>query len=190
MIIGYTRVSTTEQNLDLQQIALDKYGVDETYEDIASGAKEDRPGLEKCLSYLRKGDTLVIWKLDRLGRSIKQLIEIMQLLEEREINFVSLQDKFYTSNATGKLFYHIIAAFAEFERNLIIDRTRAGLDAARLKGRIGGRKKAMNQKKIDKAMELFSKGVKSEDIAKMLKCSRATVYNYIVAEKEKQKSNK
>jgi DNA invertase Pin-like site-specific DNA recombinase len=188
MIVGYVRVSTTEQNLDLQHDALGKFGVEKTFKDVASGAKEHRPGLDKCLGFLRKGDTIVIWKLDRLGRSIKQLIELMQLFEKREIEFVSIQDKFDTSNATGKLFYHIIAAFAEFERNLIIDRTNAGLAAARAKGRVGGRKKAMSQKKINKAMELYDKGVKTIYIAKMMKCSRATVYNYIAAEKEKLNS--
>jgi DNA invertase Pin-like site-specific DNA recombinase len=140
MKIGYARVSTTEQNLELQLDALAKAGCDRIFEDQASGAKMARPGLDQALSHLREGDALVIWKLDRLGRTIRGLIELVGELRDRGIGFRSLTEGFDTSTPGGRLIFHIFAALAEMERDLIRERTQAGLAAARARGRNGGRK--------------------------------------------------
>ena len=142
MLIGYMRVSTLDQNLDLQSDALKQVGCDKIFQDVASGAKSDRPGLEKALGYLREGDTLVVWKLDRLGRSLKHLIEVITRLHEEKKGFRSLQENLDTSTSTGKLVFHVFGALAEFERDLIRERTLAGLSAARARGRRGGRPSA------------------------------------------------
>src|SRR5262249_38587318 len=141
MLIGYARVSTHEQNLDLQRDALRKAGVSakNLYTDKITGTKENRPGLEQALSHLREGDTLVVWRLDRLGRSLKHLIETVTALHAQGVAFQSITENIDTSNATGKLVFHIFGALAEFERNLIRERSIAGLAAARARGRKGGR---------------------------------------------------
>jgi len=143
MLIGYARVSTNEQNLDLQRDALLKAGVTakDIYTDKITGVKAERPGLTTALSHLREGDTLVVWRLDRLGRSLKHLIETVTTLKERGVSFKSLTENIDTSTATGNLVFQIFGALAEFERNLIKERTVAGLDAARARGRKGGRPK-------------------------------------------------
>lgn len=137
--IGYARVSTDDQNLDLQRDALTKAGCTRIFEDTISGAKADRPGLSEALEYARKGDTLIVWRLDRLGRSVRDLIDLTGRLEKAGIQFESLQEKIDTSTATGKLVFHIFAVLAEFERNLTRERTQAGLESARARGRKGGR---------------------------------------------------
>jgi DNA invertase Pin-like site-specific DNA recombinase len=141
MLIGYARVSTQEQTLNLQRDALEKAGCNKIFTDTASGAKTERIGLEEALSYVRKGDTLIVWRLDRLGRSLPHLITTMTDLEERGIGFKSLTENIDTTTSGGKLIFHIFGALAEFERNLIRERTQAGLLAARARGRRGGRPK-------------------------------------------------
>lgn len=143
MLIGYARVPTHEQTLHLQQDALQKAGCNKLFTDTASGAKAERKGLEQALNYVRKGDTLVVWRLDRLGRSLPHLITTMTNLEERGIGFKSLTENIDTTTSGGKLIFHIFGALAEFEGNLIRERTQAGLTAARERGRKGGRPKAL-----------------------------------------------
>jgi DNA invertase Pin-like site-specific DNA recombinase len=138
MLIGYARVSTQEQTLDLQIDALEKIGCTKIYSDVVSGAKEERKGLQEALEYVRVGDTLVVWRLDRLGRSLKHLIETITRLNDRKIGFKSITENIDTTTSGGKLVFHIFGALAEFERDIIQDRTKAGLHAARSRGRLGG----------------------------------------------------
>src|ERR687895_389947 len=146
MLIGYARVSTHDQTLTLQQDALEKAGCTKIFTDTASGAKTERKGLDDALTYVRKGDTLVVWRLDRLGRSLPHLIATMTALEDRGIGFKSLTENIDTTTSGGKLIFHIFGALAEFERNLIRERTTAGLMAARARGRKGGRPKVLTGK--------------------------------------------
>jgi DNA invertase Pin-like site-specific DNA recombinase len=177
MIIGYARVSTLEQNLELQLDALSKAGCDRTFEDHASGAKMARPGLEEALSHLRKGDVLVIWKLDRLGRTIRGLIELIGELRDRGIGFKSLTEGFDTSTPGGRLIFHIFAALAEMERDLIRERTQAGLAAARARGRNGGRKPKLSGKKLAHARELLAnRDISVVEVAATLGVDRSTLY--------------
>src|ERR671918_2664136 len=155
MLIGYARVSTHEQTLVLQQDALQKAGCNKLFTDTASGAKTERIGLEQALTYVRKGDALVVWRLDRLGRSLPHLITTMTDLEERGIGFKSLTEHIDTTTSGGKLIFHIFGALAEFERNLIRERTTAGLTAARARGKRGGRPKTLTPKKRSIALDLF-----------------------------------
>jgi len=150
MLIGYMRVSTEDQTTQLQQDALLKYGVDSRniFEDTISGSKDKREGLDKALNFLQSGDTLVVWKLDRLGRSLAHLISIINSLKEKDIGFVSTTEGMDTSTASGELFFHIFGALAQFERSLIQERVNAGLKAARAKGRIGGRPRAIDDEKL------------------------------------------
>jgi len=147
MDVGYARVSTGEQTLDLQRDALAAAGVGKVFTETASGTKADRPVLEAALAYLRPGDTLVVWRLDRLGRSLRHLIESVALLAERRIGFKSLTEQIDTTTSGGKLVFHVFGALAEFERDLIRERTHAGLAAARARGRTGGRPKALTDPK-------------------------------------------
>jgi DNA invertase Pin-like site-specific DNA recombinase len=177
MLIGYARISTVEQNLDLQQDALEKAGCKSIYTDTISGAKAQRPGLEECLKYLRPGDTLVVWKLDRMGRSLKHLIETVQVLEGRSIGFRSVQENIDTTTPGGKLVFHVFGALAEFERDLIRERTNAGLQAARARGRNGGRPLLLDAKKRAVAASLYADpNVSVSDICKALGVSRTTLY--------------
>jgi DNA invertase Pin-like site-specific DNA recombinase len=146
MLIGYARVSTHDQTLNLQQDALQKAGCNKIFTDTASGTKAERKGLDEALAYVRPGDTLVVWRLDRLGRSLPHLITTMTGLEERGIGFKSLTENIDTTTSGGKLIFHIFGALAEFERNLIRERTTAGLMAARARGRTGGRPKVLTGK--------------------------------------------
>jgi DNA invertase Pin-like site-specific DNA recombinase len=148
MLIGYSRVSTHEQTLNLQQDALEKAGCTKIFTDTASGAKTERKGLEQALTYVRKGDTLVVWRLDRLGRSLPHLITTLTGLEEQGIGFKSLTENIDTTTSGGKLIFHIFGALAEFERNLIRERTQAGLVAARARGKKGGRPKVLIGKQV------------------------------------------
>lgn len=155
MLIGYARISTDDQNLDLQRDALGNAGCQKIFTDQISGAKADRPGLRQALEYARAEDTLVIWRLDRLSRSLKDLISMAALLESRNIGLKSLQEAIDTSSSSGKLIFHIFGALAEFERNLIRERTQAGLQAARARGRLGGRPKALSKEKQTLAIKLY-----------------------------------
>jgi DNA invertase Pin-like site-specific DNA recombinase len=179
MLIGYARVSTHEQTLNLQQDALKKTECSKIFTDTASGAKTERIGLDEALSYLRKGDTLVVWRLDRLGRSLPHLITTMTDLEERGIGFKSLTENIDTTTSCGKLIFHIFGALAEFERNLIKERTQAGLTAARARGRTGGRPKALTMKQLSIARELYEKRHPIAEICRTLKISKATLYRSI-----------
>ncbi len=180
MLIGYARVSTQDQNLDLQEDALLKAGCEKIFKDTASGGKWDRKGLMEVLEFARKGDTLVVWKLDRLGRSLKHLIETVGLLQEQGIGFKSLQEHIDTTTSGGKLTFHIFSALAEFERAIIRERTQAGLNAARARGRRGGRPQAMDAKKITMAKALYQDKTNTiPTICNTLKVSRATLFKYL-----------
>jgi DNA invertase Pin-like site-specific DNA recombinase len=178
MNIGYARISTGEQTLDLQKDALGAARCEQIYTDVISGSKEQRPGLEDALSYLRSGDTLVVWRLDRLGRSLKHLIATITELESRGVGFKSLTEQIDTTTSSGKLIFLVFGALAEFERDLIRERTHAGLRAARARGRLGGRpKKLADPKKLALAQKLYEDG--QTDIATIcqtLGISRATLY--------------
>jgi DNA invertase Pin-like site-specific DNA recombinase len=187
-IVAYVRVSTHEQNLELQIEAMERHGYDMLYQEAVSGAKADRPQFEKCLNYLRKGDTLVVWRLDRFGRTLRRTLELVEELESKGVQFKSLLDKFDTSTASGRMFFHLCAVFAEYERNIMLERTYAGLAAAKAQGRVGGRKRSMSPGKIAKAVDLHNRGVSAKDIAAMMKCSKSTVFKYL--QEEKLKSSK
>lgn len=179
MLVGYARVSTQDQNLELQKDALNAAKCERIFEDKMSGAKAERPGLIAAITYMRAGDTLVVWKLSRLGRSQKQLIETVQLLRENSIELKSLNESIDTSSATGKLLFHIIAAFAQFERDNMIENTRAGLDAAKARGKHGGRPRKLDEKKAQLARQWSQDKNRSvKEICELLKISRATYYNY------------
>jgi DNA invertase Pin-like site-specific DNA recombinase len=183
MLIGYARVSTADQTLALQQDALNKSGCDQIYTDTASGTAAERTGLEQALSHLRKGDTLVVWRLDRLGRSLRHLIETVTALDERGIGFRSITENIDTTTSGGKLVFHIFGALAEFERDINRDRTQAGLQAARTRGRLGGRPKTLaTSKKVEMAKRLYaSKSLSVLEICRSINISRATFYRYIKA---------
>src|SRR3954469_18660960 len=158
MLIGYARVSTQEQTLSLQQDALHQTGCERIFTDTASGARADRPGLDEAIAYARSGDTLVVWKLDRLGRSLPHLIETVRGLDQHGIGFKSLTEQIDTTTSSGKLIFHVFAALAEFERDVIRERTQAGLAAARARGRQGGRPKAAalnDARKVALAQRLY-----------------------------------
>jgi DNA invertase Pin-like site-specific DNA recombinase len=185
MLLGYARVSTHDQTLALQQDALTQAGCDRVFTDTASGATAERQGLEDALSHVRAGDTLVVWKLDRLGRSLPHLIETIIRLQERGIGFKSLTEQIDTTTSGGKLIFHVFAALAEFERDVIRERTQAGLIAARARGKRGGhpRAAALNDaKKVAMAQALYNDKKNSiTDICKTLRVSRSTLYRYITA---------
>lgn len=179
-IIGYARVSTTDQNPQLQLDALSKAGAARIFTDHgASGASVARPQLDACLDHLREGDVLMVWKLDRLGRNTRHLLEIVDDLTSRGIGFRSLTEGLHTDGPMGKAMLTIMAAFAQLERDTMIERTRAGLVAAAANGRKGGRPRKVNDSDAGKARILRDKGIAAADIAKMLGVSRATVYRYL-----------
>jgi DNA invertase Pin-like site-specific DNA recombinase len=183
MLIGYARVSKNEQNLDLQRDALLQAGCREKdiFTDKITGTKQERKGLEQALTHLREGDTLVVWRLDRLGRSLKHLIETVTKLQQQHIAFHSITENINTATATGQLVFHIFGALAEFERNLIRERTMAGLEAARARGRLGGRPPITSTSaKVAMAKKLYAdKTNEINEICKTLHISRATLYRYI-----------
>jgi DNA invertase Pin-like site-specific DNA recombinase len=186
MLIGYARASTSEQTLHLQRDALDKIGCSKIFTDTASGAKPERTGLNEALEYVREGDTLVVWRLDRLGRSLKHLIEAITDLNNRKMGFKSITESIDTTTSGGKLIFHIFGALAEFERDIIRERTNAGLQAARARGRKGGRPKSLTGKKQGMAQELYNNKTNSiREICKTLNISRATLYRYIQVPKQK-----
>jgi DNA invertase Pin-like site-specific DNA recombinase len=177
MLIGYARVSTPDQILDLQKDALAKAGCQETFSDVASGSKTSREGLDKALKYLRQGDTLVVWRLDRLGRSLRHLVDIVAELQARGIAFRSLTENIDTITAGGKLFLHVFGALAEFERELNRERTLAGLKAAADRGRKGGRPRLMDLSKIQLARTLHKeKTITVSEICSTLGISKGTLY--------------
>src|SRR3954454_13123444 len=185
MLIGYARVSTNEQNLDLQRDALKKAGCEQIYTDNVSGTKARRPGLETALSHLRAGDTLVVWRLDRLGRSLRHLIDTVTELQDKGIGFKSITEAIDTTTSGGKLVFHIFGALAEFEREIIRERTNAGLMAARRRGRTGGRRTKLTPKQLQIARELYNnKQTNVADICKTLGISRATFYRYVKSRHE------
>jgi DNA invertase Pin-like site-specific DNA recombinase len=180
MLIGYARVSTHEQTLALQQDALQKAGCNKIFTDTASGAKTERKGLDEAIAYVRKGDTLVVWRLDRLGRSLKHLIETISQLDSQNIGFKSLTENIDTTSSGGKLIFHIFGALAEFEREIIRERTQAGLHAGRARGRTGGRPKALTDRKLSIAQSLYKDPKTSiPEICRTLKISKPTFYRYI-----------
>jgi DNA invertase Pin-like site-specific DNA recombinase len=183
MLIGYARVSTNEQNLDLQRDALIKAGVSskDIYTDKVTGVKAERPGLQAALSHLRAGDTFIVWRLDRLGRSLKHLIETVTKLKEQGVAFKSLTENIDTATATGTLVFQIFGALAEFERNLITERTVAGLDAARIRGRKGGRpRRNPDSGRVAFAKRLYhDQRLSIPEILKTLNVSKATLYRWL-----------
>lgn len=180
MRIGYARVSTTEQSLDLQRDALHAAGCDEVYTDTASGSKSERPGLKQALSHAREGDVLVVWRLDRFGRSLKDLVASIEELAERGVGFMSLQESIDTTSPTGKLVFHIFASLAEFERELIRERTLAGLASARARGRKGGRPPAMDGRKVKLASKLMADpAVSVEEVCEAVGVSKSTLYRHV-----------
>jgi len=180
MLIGYARVSTVDQNLDLQIDALKKANCEKIYHDKISGARADRPGLEKVLELSRAGDTLVIWRLDRLGRSLKDLIQISERLKEREIGLKSLQEGIDTTTSTGQLMFNLFGALAEFEKNLINERSKAGLNAARARGKLGGRPKSLDHNQRQLVVKLYNDRQHSiAEICQMMKISKPTLYSYV-----------
>ena len=181
MLIGYARVSTQDQNLELQRDALNKAGCKKIFEDKISGARADRPGLVMALEILREDDTLVVWKLDRLGRSVKQLVGLVSDLQKQGVQFKSLTDSIDTSTPPGRFFFHVMASLAEMERELTIERTRAGLETARKYGRKGGRRPKMTESKIESAKKLLASGIPPKDVAKNLGVSIPTLYRWLPA---------
>lgn len=177
--IGYARVSTDDQNLDLQRDALKQAGCALIYEEAASGKNTERPELEQCRKALRAGDTLVVWRLDRLGRSLPDLVQIVADLEHRRVHFESLTEKIETRSAAGKLQFHVFAALAEFERGLIRERARAGLAAARARGRAGGRKPKLDTKQIRQIKLLLrDPNTSVAEVARDYGVSRTTLYKH------------
>jgi DNA invertase Pin-like site-specific DNA recombinase len=183
MLIGYARVSTQDQTLNLQLDALKKADCFKIFTDTISGTKAERRGLTEALGFLRSGDTLVVWRLDRLGRSLRHLIDTITALQERGIGFKSLTENIDTTTSGGKLIFHIFGALAEFERDIIRERTQAGLTAARARGRVGGKPRALTEKQAQMARQLYAdKTHPIADICKTLGISRTTLWRYVKAE--------
>lgn len=184
MLIGYARVSTDDQKLTVQLDALKKAGCKRIFEDTESGAKADRPGLLAMLDVLREGDTLVIWRLDRLSRSMKDLLRLADQLQTDKIGLISLHESFDTTTPTGVLIFHVLSALAEFQRNLIREQTKAGLASATARGRSGGRPLILNKKKRMMVVKMYRESTHSVvDICEMVGISKPTLYKYVQLEK-------
>lgn len=180
MLLGYARVSTDDQNLDLQRDALRAAGCEKLFEDRLSGARAARPGLTLLLEVARTGDVIVVWRLDRLGRTLHDLILLAKQLEEAGIGLVSLQEKIDTSSSGGRLIFHMFGALAEFERHVIRERTQAGLNAARARGRKGGRPKSLDPAKRQLAVKLYNDRQHTiAEICRMMGISKPTLYSYL-----------
>ena len=180
MLIGYARVSTQDQTLDLQLDALKHAGCEKFYTDTASGAKAERKGLEEALDYAREGDILVVWRLDRLGRSLRHLIETITTLNNRKVGFKSITENIDTTTSGGKLVFHIFGALAEFERDIIRERTTAGLEAARARGRFGGRRSVMTPAKLRLAQAAMGRpDTTVGQLCEELGISRMTLYRFV-----------
>lgn len=186
MLVGYARVSTSDQNLDLQKQALSSVKCGRVFEDIASGVKGDRPGLAQALDWVRRGDVLVVWKLDRLGRSLQHLIQVINQLDHKGVEFRSLQEQFDTSSPGGRLTFQLFGAIAEFERELIRERTAAGIASARARGRLGGRPKKLTREQIDMGTVLAKDTTLSiKEICDLIGCSRSLYYTHIYGKVER-----
>lgn len=181
--IGYARVSTVDQNLDLQVDALTSAGCKKIFVEKASGTREDRPELARALEYVREGDVLVVWRLDRLGRSLRHLLDVVHGLGDAGVQFRSLSDGIDTTTSAGRLLFTIVGAIGEFERNMIIERTNAGLAAARARGRIGGRPSVITPEKIARAKQLLDSGATAKEAALAVGASRATLYRWLAEAK-------
>jgi len=181
MQVGYARVSTKDQDLSLQFEALNQVGCDKIYEDKVSGTKSSRKGLNLAIEILRDGDSLVVWKLDRLGRSVKDLVTMVGELEKRGVHFKSLTDNIDTSTPAGRFFFHVMASLGQMERELMVERTHAGLAAARKQGRVGGRKRSMTDAKLQSAKRLLADGALPKDVAHDLGISIPTLYRWLPA---------
>ncbi|AFJ21458.1 hypothetical protein [Salisaeta icosahedral phage 1] len=180
MLVGYARVSTKSQSLQPQIDALENEGVERIFTDVASGADPEREGLAEAFEFMRSGDTFVVFRLDRFGRSLKDLLKRIEQLEERGVEFRSIADGLRTDSASGKLVFHVVGAIAQFERNLIKQRTREGLDAARAEGRVGGRKKAIQYSDMPILSRLIrADDVTTEQIAERFDVTRKTIYAYV-----------
>ncbi|CUT96582.1 MULTISPECIES: recombinase family protein [Staphylococcus] len=181
MKIGYARVSTGLQNLNLQEDQLNQYGCEKIFSDHISGSKSKRPGLDKAIEFARAGDTIVVWRLDRLGRNMEDLITLVNELNNRGVSFHSLEENITMdkSSSTGQLLFHLFAAFAEFERNLILERSSAGRIAARARGRYGGRPEKLNNKDLKLLKTLYDNGTPIKTIAEQWQVSRTTIYRYL-----------
>ncbi|QDP72187.1 recombinase family protein [Legionella israelensis] len=180
MIIGYARVSTDDQNLHLQNDELKKAGCEKYFEDKVTGSKIDRPGLDAAIDYAREGDVIVVWRLDRLSRSLKDLIQVVSDLESNGIGLKSINESIDTTSSSGKLIFHIFGALAEFERNLIRERTHAGLKAARARGKMGGRPKKLNAEKAKLAQDLYNEKTRTiKQICELVGISKPTLYKYL-----------
>lgn len=177
--IGYARVSTTEQDLALQRDALTGAGCQKIFEDRVSGTTTDRPGLNEALGYLREGDVLVVWKLDRLGRSMSHLIDTVQNLDGRHVGLHSLTEQIDTTTPGGRLIFHLFGALGQFERDLIRERTRAGLRAAQARGRRGGRKPVITEDKLTRARELIGRGLTVREAAARVRVGKTVLYKVI-----------
>ncbi|EII2806781.1 recombinase family protein [Salmonella enterica subsp. enterica serovar Java] len=180
--IGYIRVSTSDQNTDLQRDALIRADCEQIFGDKMSGTKASRPGLKRALKCLQTGDTLVVWKLDRLGRSVKNLVALISELHERGIHFQSLTDSIDTSTPMGRFFFHVMSALAEMERELIVERTNAGLAVARARGRIGGRRPALQPEQIAQIGRLIKNGYTRKELSIIYDVSLSTIYKFIPAD--------
>jgi len=177
MFIGYQRVSTADQSVESQSLCLTQAGCERIFTDYASGAKADRPGLTEALAFARPGDCLVVWRLDRLGRSLRNLIDVVADLDARGVGLRSLQENIDTTTSGGKLVFHVFGAIAEFERSLIIEQTQAGLRAARARGRSGGRRALLTGKKLELAKQLRTdRNMPVAEACRILGCSKATFY--------------
>ena len=181
MLIGYARVSTQEQNLDLQLEALKKAGCEKIFTDKASGKNSEREGLQEAFKIFRKDDVLIVWKLDRLGRSVRHLVNLLDELNAASVYVRSLTEGIDTQGAMGKVIYQLVAIFSELERTNIIERTRAGLAAARAQGRIGGRPRAINDEMKTRISQLIGSGWKAGEVIKTCNISKSTYYKYFPA---------
>jgi DNA invertase Pin-like site-specific DNA recombinase len=181
MRLGYARVSTDDQHLDLQLAALKEAGCTRIFTDTSSGARVDRPGLQEALSHVREGDALVVWKLDRLGRTVKGLVDLVNQLEAQKVHFTSLTDNIDTTTPAGRFFFHVMASLAQMERELLVERTQAGLAAAKRQGRVGGRKRQMTDSKVQAAKKLLAAGTPPREVAQTLGVSVPTLYRWVPA---------
>ncbi|HDE6879212.1 recombinase family protein [Staphylococcus epidermidis] len=191
MNIGYARVSTGLQNLDLQMDKLKEYGCEKVFTDNISGAKSKRPGLDSVIEFARNGDTVVVWRLDRLGRNMQDLINLVNELNKRGISFYSIEENIIMnkSSSTGQLIFHLFAAFAEFERNLILERSTAGRISARARGRYGGRPEKLTKKDVQLLKTLYDNGTPIKTIAEQWQVSRTTIYRYLNKLKNRAEEN-
>lgn len=182
MLIGYARVSTDDQNLHLQHDELRKSGCEKFFDDKITGSKIERPGLNAAIEFARPGDVIIVWRLDRLSRSLKDLIDMIALLDSKEIGLKSLHESIDTTSSSGKLIFHIFGALAEFERNLIRERTHAGLKAARSRGKMGGRPKKLNPEKVKLAQDLYNQKTRTiKQICELVGVSKPTLYKYLTS---------